>query len=205
MQILSVEVDHITYEATTDVFGGCEFSYVFCLNDGETHTVIAPTLTYALYKYIFSYVVDKPAYREFLSNKYFEVTKPCTNWLHNYIQEIYTEFSELPKIMQIKHNGEVIYGDEPVVTKEESEDTEPTTFDAVNNPAHYASGKYECIEVMEDNFGKEKTKDFCLLNAFKYLFRCNKKHKTPIEDIKKAIWYLNHYLEIEDKRDEKAD
>ena len=81
---------------------------------------------------------------------------------------------------------------------------ESATFDAVNNPAHYASGKYECIEVMEDNFGKEKTKDFCLLNAFKYLFRCNKKHETPTEDIKKAIWYLNHYLEIEEKRDEKA-
>ena len=42
---------------------------------------------------------------------------------------------------------------------------ESATFDAVNNPAHYASGKYECIEVMEDNFGKEKTKDFCLLKA----------------------------------------
>ncbi len=67
--------------------------------------------------------------------------------------------------------------------------------DNVNHPQHY-TGSIECIDAMLQQFGKEQVKSFCLLNAFKYLFRCNKKHETPIEDIKKAMWYLNKYIEI---------
>lgn len=67
--------------------------------------------------------------------------------------------------------------------------------DNVNHPQHYTGG-IECIDAMLQQFGKEQVKSFCLLNAFKYLFRCNKKHNTPIEDVKKAIWYLNKYIEI---------
>ena len=74
--------------------------------------------------------------------------------------------------------------------------------DMVNHPDHYKSGKYECIEVMIEVYGKEATSDFCLLNAFKYLFRANKKHNTPTEDISKAIWYLNEYLKINDNKGE---
>lgn len=68
------------------------------------------------------------------------------------------------------------------------------TESAVSHPPHYAGGKYECIEVMREVFGEEATKNFCLLNAFKYLWRCGKKHESPDEDINKAIWYLNKYL-----------
>lgn len=66
--------------------------------------------------------------------------------------------------------------------------------DNVNHPAHYETGKYECIEVMLEVFGTEAIKDFCQLNAFKYLYRCNRKNGD--EDIKKALWYLNKYLEL---------
>lgn len=69
------------------------------------------------------------------------------------------------------------------------------TLDFVNHPPHYETGKFESIEVMEEVFGREYVKGFCLCNAFKYLYRCKKKHETPVEDIKKAIWYLNKYLE----------
>ena len=65
----------------------------------------------------------------------------------------------------------------------------------VNHPDHYNAGGYECIEVMEANFGKDKVQDFCLLNAFKYLWRADK--KSGLEDIKKANWYLNRYLALE--------
>lgn len=65
---------------------------------------------------------------------------------------------------------------------------------AIDHPSHYSGAKYECIEVMRDVFGEETTKNFCLLNAFKYLWRCGKKHESPDEDINKAIWYLNKYL-----------
>lgn len=69
--------------------------------------------------------------------------------------------------------------------------------DAVNHPAHYETGKFECIDVMTEAIGLEDTKGFCLCNAFKYIYRCTKKHETPVEDVKKAVWYLNKFLELE--------
>ena len=67
--------------------------------------------------------------------------------------------------------------------------------DDVNHPPHYA-GKYECIEVMLEIFGAEAVKNFCVLNAFEYLWRSNKKHKSPVNDIEKARWYLNKHHDI---------
>ena len=61
----------------------------------------------------------------------------------------------------------------------------------VNHPKHY-DGKYECIEVMRDVFGEDAVKSFCILNAFKYIWRHNKKNGT--EDLKKAKWYLEFML-----------
>ena len=66
--------------------------------------------------------------------------------------------------------------------------------DNVNHPAHYNQGKYECIDVMEDVFGKVAVSNFCLLNAFKYVWRSGKKNGA--EDIRKAIFYLEKYLEL---------
>ena len=65
--------------------------------------------------------------------------------------------------------------------------------DAVNHPAHYTQGGIECIEAMEVYFGKEAVEHYCLLNAWKYIWRYRDKGK-PEEDLKKAAWYLNHYL-----------
>ena len=67
----------------------------------------------------------------------------------------------------------------------------------VNHPKHY-NGKYECIEVMRDVFGEDAVKSFCILNAFKYIWRHNKKNGT--EDLKKAKWYLEFIL-TEDEDD----
>lgn len=57
--------------------------------------------------------------------------------------------------------------------------------DNINNPEHYNKHKVECIE-----FARHM--DFCLGNAFKYVWRCYDKGK-PIEDLNKAIWYLKDY------------
>ena len=43
-------------------------------------------------------------------------------------------------------------------------------------------------------FGKETVEDFCLCNAFKYVWRTRK--KNGLEDCKKARWYLNKYVEM---------
>ena len=67
--------------------------------------------------------------------------------------------------------------------------------DNVNHPAHYETGKYECIDVMTEVFGTDAVKHFCLCNAFKYVYRMNRKNGT--EDAEKAIWYLKKYLELE--------
>ena len=68
--------------------------------------------------------------------------------------------------------------------------------DNVNHPAHYETGKFECIDVMVEVFGAEKVAAFYECNAFKYLYRCENKHETPQEDWKKARWYLNKALEL---------
>lgn len=73
---------------------------------------------------------------------------------------------------------------------------EKSIKECVNHPNHYASGNIECIDAMVECFGKKSTEDFCLLNAFKYLWRCNIKENKN-QDIEKANWYLNKYLELE--------
>lgn len=58
----------------------------------------------------------------------------------------------------------------------------------VNHPPHYKShpSGIECIEVTEHM-------NFCLGNAVKYIWRCGEKGK-PIEDLKKARWYLDREI-----------
>lgn len=69
-----------------------------------------------------------------------------------------------------------------------AEDMKPNT---VNHPTHYTSGcGFECIEMMEMVFGKEAVIDYCVVNAFKYIWRHKQKNGT--EDIAKAEWYLKY-------------
>lgn len=64
--------------------------------------------------------------------------------------------------------------------------------DPVNRPAHYTSSGIECIDAMQAAFGAEAVKDFCLCNAFKYLWR--HRNKNGVEDLKKCRWYLNRLI-----------
>lgn len=65
----------------------------------------------------------------------------------------------------------------------------------VNHPAHYETGKFECIDVMIETQGLQAVEDFCVCNALKYLYRHRRKNGK--EDIEKAVWYLKKYLELE--------
>lgn len=71
----------------------------------------------------------------------------------------------------------------------------------VNHPNHYNQGQYECIAVMESIYGIEATMNFCLLCAFKYIWRTN--DKDGIQDIDKAIWYLKKYKELQERSQKK--
>ena len=63
-------------------------------------------------------------------------------------------------------------------------------FDIINKAFHYNTSRYECIEVMREVFGDEKLKIWCILNAFKYLYRCY--YKNGDQDLEKATYYLNY-------------
>lgn len=59
----------------------------------------------------------------------------------------------------------------------------------VNHPEHYNKGKIEVIDIIESlDLG------FHLGNAIKYIARAKHKGKET-EDINKAIWYLERYLQ----------
>jgi hypothetical protein len=68
-------------------------------------------------------------------------------------------------------------------------------MDNVNHPAHYeGQTSIECIEAMQIAFGKRAVADFCMCNAFKYLWR--HKNKNGQEDLRKAQWYLDKADEL---------
>lgn len=64
----------------------------------------------------------------------------------------------------------------------------------MNHPKHYNQGNIECIAAMEEAFGVDAVAAFCKCNAFKYLWRSDQ--KNGIEDLEKALWYLNKLLDI---------
>jgi hypothetical protein len=65
--------------------------------------------------------------------------------------------------------------------------------DDINQPAHYTQGAVECIDAMLSAFGEEAVRDFCRLNAFKYVWRV--KQKDSVEsNTHKAIWFLRMSL-----------
>ena len=67
--------------------------------------------------------------------------------------------------------------------------------DNVNHPSHYeANTSIECIEAMELMFDFYDVQQFCLCNAFKYIWR--HKHKNGLEDLDKAQWYINHAVQL---------
>ncbi len=70
----------------------------------------------------------------------------------------------------------------------------PQLKEKVNHPSHYNVGKIETIDFLEDqNFG------FHLGNAIKYICRAAYKG-SETEDINKAIWCLNRYIEFRNKQ-----
>lgn len=69
-------------------------------------------------------------------------------------------------------------------------------IDVVNHPSHYETGKFECFDVMMEALGVEAVKHFCLCNAFKYIYRSQRKNGK--EDIEKAQWYIDKYIELDD-------
>ena len=74
-----------------------------------------------------------------------------------------------------------------------------TKGDKGNNPKHYNSYSFEVVDVIDEvvpNYPASYSGH--IQNAIKYIFRAPFKG-TLKEDLKKAVWYLNHAVEIIDK------
>lgn len=71
--------------------------------------------------------------------------------------------------------------------------------DTVNHPSHYTQGGIECIDALEaataDLTGIEAV---CTANAIKYLWRW--KHKNGVEDLQKAVWYIQRLIAHEQRK-----
>ena len=68
--------------------------------------------------------------------------------------------------------------------------------DRVNSPSHYTSGRVEVIEVIEDAVKDAPTPGKAVLQAqvIKYIMRMWLKD-NPVEDAKKAEWYLKRLID----------
>lgn len=75
------------------------------------------------------------------------------------------------------------------------ENVEQNKQDNVNHPKHYDGHcSIECIDAMIMTFGAKRTAEYCVQNAYKYVWR--HKYKNRLEDLKKAEWYLDKFEDL---------
>lgn len=74
--------------------------------------------------------------------------------------------------------------------------------DPVNSPDHYSSGNIECIDAMRSAFGDDAVMTYCRIAAFKYIWRADQKG-APVQDVRKAIWYLRFSIGDDPRKDPK--
>ena len=79
---------------------------------------------------------------------------------------------------------------EPFVSVEDS--------DPVNRPSHYTAGGIECIDAIKASMSTEAFLGFLKGNVQKYMWRYEKK-VAPVEDLKKAQWYLSKLIEEQER------
>ena len=67
--------------------------------------------------------------------------------------------------------------------------------DKVNSPEHYTAGQIETIDYIVDVLGDHDTISYCHGNILKYLGTRLWTKGNPLENAKKARWYLNLMIE----------
>jgi hypothetical protein len=66
--------------------------------------------------------------------------------------------------------------------------------DIVNKPLHYTTGGVETLDFIE-----AKDLNYRLGNVVKYVVRAGKKHTDPVEDLKKARFYLDREITVRER------
>lgn len=75
--------------------------------------------------------------------------------------------------------------------------------DMVNSPPHYSQCAIECIDVIDQVVGNlEGSLAMYIGNAIKYIWRFP--FKNGIEDLRKAVWYLNRAIDLLEKTNTNA-
>ena len=67
-------------------------------------------------------------------------------------------------------------------------------LDPINHPPHYTKGGIETIDFIE-----AKDLNYRLGNVVKYVSRAGKKDSDPLEDLRKARWYLDREISAREK------
>ena len=70
--------------------------------------------------------------------------------------------------------------------------------EVIHNPVHYHQGGIDVIGFSERQFSKTELKGFFRINILKYVTRYDRKNK--LEDLKKAQFYLNKLIELENDK-----
>ena len=85
--------------------------------------------------------------------------------------------------------------EEEFTIEELFDDIEDVELDTViNKPPHYGDGEIECIDYMKDNMDTMMFMGYLEGNCKKYMHRYRYKGK-PVEDLKKAKWYLDRLIQ----------
>ena len=89
----------------------------------------------------------------------------------------------------IRREDSRIYSGSATSRPEDVAEAIPAKEDSVNHPSHYNAhpSGIECITITEHM-------NFCRGNAVKYIWRADEKG-DPIENLKKARWYLDREIE----------
>lgn len=69
------------------------------------------------------------------------------------------------------------------------------SHDPVNHPSHYTAGKKEAIDLIYESMTHEQFVGYIQGNVLKYMMRY--RLKNGIEDLRKAIWYLEYLVKKE--------
>ena len=87
---------------------------------------------------------------------------------------------------------EIVYNGNKYIL-ESTDNSVIETDDPVNQPSHYKQGNRETIEVIKDYMTDDEFVGYLKGNVIKYVGRFKFKG-NPLQDLKKASWYLNKLI-----------
>lgn len=121
------------------------------------------------------------------------------NQFKNYtFDELMNALEKMTTMYSKKDESELqVNNDEHDKPEDEYDAHDQGKHDAVNRPSYYC-GKIEVIDYIED-----KKLDYHLGTAVKYISRAGKKHERgmtdkekEIQDLQKAVWFINRKIEL---------